>query len=180
MSDVTHLLAASAAGDHQAVEDLNEALTRLAAFDPEGAKLVRRCYFELLTFAEVAAELGISTATAYRRLKQAEVWLSRELSGESLRRELTGQATTSPEVLPASAPQTQTVEVGSDRWHQLNKRRGELILKKNRGGLTELERAEYEHLQQLCGEAIERAFPRPKLSPDQLALLEKALDSPPK
>lgn len=158
--------------------DISEALTQLAAFDSVGANLVKLCYIDEHSITEAAEVLQISTGSAKRRLRAATKWFSQNLWGESLVRKLTRKATPSPTALPAFAPTPDTVEVGSERWHQLNKRRAELIFKKNRGGLTEPERTEYEHLQQLCGEAIERAFPRPKLSPEQLALIQKALDSP--
>jgi len=42
-------------------------------------------------------------------------------------------------------------------------------------GLTDEEQAEYEQLQQRSRTAIERAYPRPKLAPDELAVVKQAL-----
>ncbi len=86
-----------------------------------------------------------------------------------------GSAASPVSGLPAKA--NEVIEVGSADWHKLTERRAELIHKKNRQGLTEPELAEYEQLQQLSREAINRTFPRPKLSPDELAAIKQALDS---
>lgn len=61
---------------------LDEALTRLAAFDPEGAKLVQLRYFTGLTSAQAAECMGISTRSAERLWSFARAWLYREMSGE--------------------------------------------------------------------------------------------------
>lgn len=66
------------------VEDLvalDEALTKLAAEDPERARLVELRYFAGLTIEESAAAMGISAATAKRYWTYARAWLYRELSG---------------------------------------------------------------------------------------------------
>jgi RNA polymerase sigma factor (TIGR02999 family) len=54
---------------------LDEALTRLAAEDPEKAEVVKLRYFAGLSVEETAAALGISTATAKRRWRYARAWL---------------------------------------------------------------------------------------------------------
>ena len=51
----------------------------------------------------------------------------------------------------------------SEEWRQLNARRFELIHKKNRQGLTEAERSEYEHLQEISREIGRRVRPMPSL-----------------
>ncbi|PYP78757.1 MAG: RNA polymerase subunit sigma-70 [Gemmatimonadetes bacterium] len=58
---------------------VHEALDRLAALDPEQARLVELRYFAGLTIAETAAALGVSPATANRRWSEASAWLRREL-----------------------------------------------------------------------------------------------------
>lgn len=66
------------------VEDLlalDEALTKLAAEDPEKARLVELRYFAGLTVEEAANALGISTATVKRHWAYARAWLYRELAG---------------------------------------------------------------------------------------------------
>jgi RNA polymerase sigma factor (TIGR02999 family) len=59
---------------------LDEALTRLAAQDPEAAGLVNLRYFGGLSVEEAADVLGISRAGAYRHWAFARAWLLQELS----------------------------------------------------------------------------------------------------
>ena len=58
---------------------LDDALTRLAAFDPQKARLVDLRYFAGLSIPEAAAVLGVSTATVGREWAVARMWLRREL-----------------------------------------------------------------------------------------------------
>jgi RNA polymerase sigma factor (TIGR02999 family) len=58
---------------------VHEALERLAALDPEQARLVELRYFAGLTIAETAEALGVSPATANREWAVASAWLRREL-----------------------------------------------------------------------------------------------------
>jgi RNA polymerase sigma factor (TIGR02999 family) len=58
---------------------LNAALDRLAAIDPERARLVELRYFGGLTIEEAAEALGISPATVKRSWALARAWLQREL-----------------------------------------------------------------------------------------------------
>ena len=60
---------------------LDAALTRLAAEDPQAAKLVELRHFTGLSVAEAAQALGISPRTADRVWAFARAWLHRELSG---------------------------------------------------------------------------------------------------
>jgi RNA polymerase sigma factor (TIGR02999 family) len=61
---------------------LDEALTRLAAVDPEAAKLVNLRYFAGLTVEEAAQALGISSRTVKRNWAFARAWLQREIDRE--------------------------------------------------------------------------------------------------
>ncbi len=61
---------------------LDEALTRLAAEDPEAAEVVQLRYFAGLSVEEAAEALGTSRATAYRHWAFARAWLLHELGGE--------------------------------------------------------------------------------------------------
>jgi RNA polymerase sigma factor (TIGR02999 family) len=54
---------------------LDEALTRLAALDPEAAELVTLRYFGGLTLKDAAAALGLPPRTADARWAYARVWL---------------------------------------------------------------------------------------------------------
>jgi RNA polymerase sigma-70 factor, ECF subfamily len=62
---------------------LDEALERLAAFDPEQARLVELRFFGGLTVEETAEALEISPATVKRHWTVARAWLARELEGNS-------------------------------------------------------------------------------------------------
>ncbi len=68
-----------------AVEDaydivsLHEALTRLAAMDPEQARIVELRYFGGLTIEETAEATGVSQTTVKAEWAIARAWLRREL-----------------------------------------------------------------------------------------------------
>jgi RNA polymerase sigma factor (TIGR02999 family) len=59
---------------------LDEALTRLAAFDPRQARVVELRYFAGLDVGEAAEVLGVSPATVKRDWTVARAWLRRELA----------------------------------------------------------------------------------------------------
>jgi RNA polymerase sigma factor (TIGR02999 family) len=61
------------------VAALDEALCRLAAFDPQQEKVVELRYFGGLSLDETARALCISRATAAREWRLAKAWLYREL-----------------------------------------------------------------------------------------------------
>jgi len=56
---------------------LDEALTRLAALDPEQARIVELRYFGGLTVEETADVIGASPATVKRHWAMARAWLKR-------------------------------------------------------------------------------------------------------
>ena len=58
---------------------LDDALTRLAAVDPQQARVVELRYFTGLGIEETAEALGISPATVKREWAMARAWLKREL-----------------------------------------------------------------------------------------------------
>jgi len=60
---------------------LDEALDKLAARNPEAAKLVELRYFAGLTMPQVAEVLGVSLATSERRWAYTKAWLLAELAG---------------------------------------------------------------------------------------------------
>jgi len=62
---------------------LDEALERLAAIDPEQARLVELRFFGGLTVEETADVMAISPATVKRHWTVARAWLARELEGSS-------------------------------------------------------------------------------------------------
>jgi hypothetical protein len=65
--------------------------------------------------------------------------------------------------------------VGTEEWGVMNRRRSELIRKKNRQGLTAEERAEFERLQRLCFAAIDERFPPPPIDEEGLKRLRESL-----
>ena len=71
-------LAAQPDGDILAVD---EALTELKELDEELARIVELRFFGGLQQDEMAAVLGLSTATVNRRFRIAKAWLYRRLSG---------------------------------------------------------------------------------------------------
>ncbi|HTM03994.1 MAG TPA: ECF-type sigma factor [Vicinamibacterales bacterium] len=62
---------------------LDAALTDLAGFDPELARLVELRYFGGMTVEETAGTLGISPATVKRQWALARAWLKRAIEGDS-------------------------------------------------------------------------------------------------
>ena len=58
---------------------LDDALQRLAAIDPQKARLVEVRYFGGLSIPEAAVVLGVSPATVGREWASARLWLRREL-----------------------------------------------------------------------------------------------------
>jgi RNA polymerase sigma-70 factor (ECF subfamily) len=73
------------AGGNRAIDlvALDEALERLAAIDPEQARLVELRFFGGLTVEETAEAMDISPATVKRHWTVARAWLARELEGSS-------------------------------------------------------------------------------------------------
>jgi RNA polymerase sigma-70 factor, ECF subfamily len=63
------------------MEQLDDALTALGAFDERKAKVIELRFFGGFSLEEVAQALGISTATVVREQRMAEAWLYREVSG---------------------------------------------------------------------------------------------------
>jgi RNA polymerase sigma factor (TIGR02999 family) len=70
---------------------LDSALGKLAALDPQQAKIVELRYFGGMTVEEVAESLDISPATVKRHWAVARAWLHQELTGDSPRRGGGGQ-----------------------------------------------------------------------------------------
>jgi RNA polymerase sigma factor (TIGR02999 family) len=60
---------------------LDEALTRLAAFDPRQSRIVELLCFGGLTVDEAAEVLQVSERTVHREWKVAKAWLYRAMQG---------------------------------------------------------------------------------------------------
>jgi RNA polymerase sigma factor (TIGR02999 family) len=78
-------LVAGGAGVEQSFDILvlDTALEKLAALDPEQARLVELRFFGGLTVEETAEAMSISPATVKRHWAIARAWLARELEGNS-------------------------------------------------------------------------------------------------
>ena len=61
------------------VEGLDAALTKLATFDPQQAKIVELRFFGGRSIEETAQTIGVSTATVKRDWAVAKAWLYREM-----------------------------------------------------------------------------------------------------
>ncbi len=61
--------------------DLDIALTELATFDEQQAKIVELRYFAGLTYEETAQVLDISVSTVQREWTMARAWLFRKING---------------------------------------------------------------------------------------------------
>lgn len=59
---------------------LDEALKRLAEFDPTQARIVELRFFAGLTIEEVAEVLGVSDSTVKREWRSAKAWLAAQLT----------------------------------------------------------------------------------------------------
>ena len=59
---------------------LDEALTELAGFDPDQARIVELRFFAGLSLPETAEAVGVSRATVHREWAMARAWLHRRLS----------------------------------------------------------------------------------------------------
>jgi RNA polymerase sigma factor (TIGR02999 family) len=66
------------------VLDLDDALTRFSAEEPDKARLVQLCFLAGLSTPDAAAALGISVATAERWWTYARAWFYSELHGGAI------------------------------------------------------------------------------------------------
>jgi hypothetical protein len=64
-----------------------------------------------------------------------------------------------------------------ESWSRMNRRRAELIFKKNRRHLNDAERSELERLQALSRSRMQLAFPGPTLIDERLETIEEHLRS---
>jgi RNA polymerase sigma-70 factor (ECF subfamily) len=62
------------------IEELDDSLTALAAFDERKAKVIELRFFGGFSIEETAQALGVSTATIAREQRTAEAWLHREMA----------------------------------------------------------------------------------------------------
>jgi DNA-directed RNA polymerase specialized sigma24 family protein len=86
LSLVQQARARKAEGDRGAVLDvlvLDDALTRLAALDPNQARIVELRYFGRLTVAQTAAAIGAAASDVAREWTMARAWLKRAVDSAS-------------------------------------------------------------------------------------------------
>jgi RNA polymerase sigma factor (TIGR02999 family) len=67
----------------QAIEDLDEALTKLEEVSPRQSRLLEHRYFGGLKLKECAEVLGVSIGTVKNELRFARAWLARELGAQT-------------------------------------------------------------------------------------------------
>ncbi|HEY1985524.1 MAG TPA: ECF-type sigma factor [Terracidiphilus sp.] len=72
----------SARSSENAIDILavDEALTRLAEFDPRQARILELHFFSGLTFDEIAIEIGVSARTIKRDWTMARAWMHQQLA----------------------------------------------------------------------------------------------------
>ena len=73
----------AAAPDDSRVLAVNDALEKLATFEPQKAELVKLRYFAGLSVEEAAAALGVAEPTAKRWWAYSRAWLIKEIHGEA-------------------------------------------------------------------------------------------------
>ncbi len=66
---------------------VDELLTRLASFDPQGGRIVELRFYGGLSVDEAAEVMGISSAKVKREWSVARAWLVREISRSSVTEE---------------------------------------------------------------------------------------------
>ena len=81
LDDVHDAIDGSSSPDAMEILELNDALMKLEALDPDQARVVELRYFTGLNIEETAEALGISASTVKREWAVARAWLRRELSG---------------------------------------------------------------------------------------------------
>jgi RNA polymerase sigma factor (TIGR02999 family) len=86
LDDAADLVASPFFDDQQTEEiiALDEALQRLAAFNPEGARIIELRFFCGMTNTEVAEVLDSSERTVRRSWSVAKAWLRRELDAKGV------------------------------------------------------------------------------------------------
>ena len=82
LDDVHDAIDASSTPDAMQILELNDALIKLEALDPDQARVVELRYFTGLNIEETAEALGVSASTVKREWNVARAWLRRELSAE--------------------------------------------------------------------------------------------------
>ena len=70
---------AAARWEDESLLELDEALRKLEERDKRKARAIELLYFGGLSYAEMAAELGVSEATVHTDLKFAKAWLAQKL-----------------------------------------------------------------------------------------------------
>lgn len=79
---------------------------------------------------------------------------------------------------PTRKTETGTLQVGSEPWLELTARRGSLLEKKYKKGLTPSETRELQRLQKISLNSLDQQLPLPRLGKAELSVLQNALKRP--
>ncbi len=79
-------------------------------------------------------------------------------------------------IVAETTDQDTEVTIGSAEWDAITERRANLIVKKSKQALTTDELAEFQRLQRMTHLSLEKAYPRPRLTEEERAIIERALE----
>lgn len=79
-------------------------------------------------------------------------------------------------IVTETTSQDTEVTIGSAEWDAMTERRTNLIVKKSKQALSTDELAEFQRLQRITHLSLEKAYPRPRLTEEERAIIERALE----
>ncbi len=89
---------------------------------------------------------------------------------------LNGSANGRAPIVVQATNQDTEVTIGSAEWDAMTERRANLIVKKSKQSLSADELAEFQRLQRMTHLSLEKAYPRPRLTEEERAIIERALE----
>jgi len=103
-------------------------------------------------------------------------WALAEVVKSLVHEDVTERPAGRPRPTWASSPSLESArQADEELWSRMNRRRAELIFRKNRGQLNDAECSEMEHLQALSRSRMQREFPGPTLIDEKLKRIEEYL-----
>ena len=79
-------------------------------------------------------------------------------------------------IVAETTNQDTEVTIGSAEWDAMTERRAQLIVKKSKQALTTDELAEFQRLQRMTHLSLEKAYPRPRLTEEERAIIDRAFE----